>query len=103
MTRLRLLLTALALTLAACIAPDGSTITVATVDENRRVQVQTIEVTAKEEHYRGWFNLCLHVTAAETGYADVLGCIELTAHAYQNGVADNPEFIEYWNWELVRQ
>lgn len=102
MIPLRLLLTALALALAACIAPDGSTITVATVDEENRVQVQRVEVSAREEWHRGFFDFCLLATMDENGYTDVAGCHELTADAHSKGLYTDTLFIELFDWELVK-
>lgn len=98
----RLILILLLLTLSGCIAPDGSTVTIATIDDTGTAQVQVVEVAGVEEWHRGFWTLCILATATETGYGDISGCTELTAHAYQNGLYSEADFLQLWDWELVQ-
>lgn len=89
--------------LTSCIAPDGTSYTVATVDADNRLQVQTIEVSAEQEFYRGFFNLCIYATATQNGgYIDTPGCTELVATAYAHGEHRDVEMLSLWNWEIVQ-
>lgn len=89
--------------LTSCLAPDGSTVTMATVDADNRVQVQTVSIDAEQEFYRGFFTMCLFVTAVESGAGDVPGCTELAAKARVHDTHLDASFIEYWRWDLVQQ
>lgn len=105
MTPLRLLLTLSLLLLTSCIAPDGQTYTVATVDEERRVQVQRVDVDAEQEFYRGFWLMCLYASAAQSSddTGDLAGCNEVTALAHAHDAHLDGSLSEYWNFDLVKQ
>ena len=99
---IRILITLALLILTACIAPDGTSYTVATVDADNRLQVQTVEVSAEEEFYRGVWLMCVHFMYAEFNVLDMAGCTETTAVAYQDGLYYDAGWLEHCQWDLVQ-
>lgn len=100
----RLILTLLLLAFSGCIAPDGSTVTIATIDEAGAAQIQVVEVAGAEEFHRGLWTMCILATATQNGgYVDAPGCHELTAHAYQAELYSDTDFLQLWDWDLVQQ
>jgi hypothetical protein len=99
----KVLLTLSLLLLTACLAPDGATYTIATVDADNRLQVQTIDINAEEEFYRGVWTMCLLVSAAHSGNdtGDLAACDDVTATAYLHDGYRDSQLLDFWNWELV--
>lgn len=99
----RLLFTFALFALTACLAPDGQTYTIATIDGTNTVQAQTVAIDAEQEFYRGAFAVCIYATFAQTGAPDAPGCHEFAAAMHEGEMYTDKIVLELWNWGAVQK